>query len=253
MKYFLILTLITSCTDPYKLQKANGIYFFSDIQSEISKAKNIEWDVGEKKDKTVSKGIRVSLAVPKITENAKNVLYKEFGIDSWVFRVVHVVKNRPRILGYLYYSFSYISKSTKDVTFNLYYHAASVSDYFRSFKCPAFEHRLYITDFETKSLKSKTKNLYAKYMGNINASVSKVGFRPEVFSTGRTMLGEFRFSLALYNTKKKERYSDWYDIPQTLKISEEEKIALPSCLGVKQENTPNPNSKRFNIQDLEIK
>lgn len=231
----------------------NGIDFLEDVYSEMTKAKDVEWDVGRKKDKTISRGFRVSTEVPRISDEAKTHLYEKYGIDSWIFKYSRIVRGRKDLVGNIYYHFNNISKSTDDFSLNIYYHASAVSERFRAFHCPAFDHRSKLPDIEIQSTKNITpKNVYVRTTTKEPSKVERLSFSPHIFSAGRSLIGDFIIEYALYNSKTKQLYSNWARVAGHIKIRSEQNVSLPSCLGIKEENSPLPESRRFKLQDLEI-
>lgn len=257
MRIILLTMLILSsysCTKVHDVKKKNGIYYLDEIEAEITQAKQISWNVGLKKEVEVSKGLRLSVSVPVVTDKSKTVLYNKYGIDSWIYRISRRRKGRSDALGYVFYHFNNITRSTKAFTLNIYYHAAAVSERFRHFHCPAFEHRFYLPDVSLSSRNVTLENsVYAKTMPRIQPKVYRLGFTPLIFSAGRSMLGEYHVDLALYNSKTKQRYSGWFPVGKEIKITEEIKRTVASCIGIKEENNPLPQSRPLDIRNLEIK
>ena len=247
------LTTFVACTKMHDVENKNGIDYLADIRSEIVGVKNVEWSVGRKKNKTISRGIRISTEVPRVSEEAKTTLYKKYGVDSWIFKFTKINRGRTSSVGNIYYHFNNISRVTENFSLNIYYHASTVSQRFRNFRCPAFGHRLLINnmDLEYRS-KISAKNIYIREMEIEPAKVDRLSFSPHIFSSGRSLKGKFKVKYALYNSKTKQVFSKWTDVAGAISVTEERSISVPSCLGIKEELKPLPESRDFNLKDFEI-
>lgn len=254
MRLLLLILLSLSCTKMHDVKTNNGIDYLEGVYSEMTQVKNVEWKVGRKKDKTVSRGIRITTEVPRVSDEAKTHLYEKYGIDSWIFKFSRIIRGRKDLVGNIYYHFNNISRSTEAFSLNIYYHASSVSERFRAFHCPAFEHRSLLKDVKIRTSKNITpKNLYVRTTSKEPAKVERLSFSPHIFSAGRSLIGDYIVEYALYNSQTKQLYSNWARVSGTVPITSEKNISLPSCLGIKEEDKPLPESRRFKLQDLEIK
>lgn len=253
MRFFITIFLIASCTKMHDIKTDNGIDFLENVSVKITNVKVVEWDVGRKKDKLVSRGIRVTTTVPRVSDDAKELLYSKYGIDSWIFKFSRINRGKKDLVGNIFYHFNNISKSTEAFSLNIYYHASSVSERFRAFHCPAFDHRSILKDVDVEYSKSVApENIYVRTLSSEPAKVERLSFSPHIFSAGRSLRGDFIVEYALYNSKTKQIYSDWKSAEGMIPITREEKVSLPSCLGIKEEEKPLPESRRFKLQDLEI-
>jgi len=250
----LLILILSGCTKVHDLEKKNGIYYLSGVKAEIKEAKHISWDVGLKREIEVSKGVRLSVSVPIVSEDAKKVLYKKHGIDSWVFRFNRKRRGRVDPIGHVFYHFNNISTSTKAFPLNIYYHAASISHRFRYFHCPAFDHRFHLPDVNlSKREITLQEDIFVRAMPKVKSKVNRLGFTPLVVTAGRSMLGEYQVDFALYNSKTKQRFSMWFPVDKMLYINRELRRTVASCIGIKEENNPLPSSAPLDIRNLEIK
>ena len=245
---------LSGCTKVYDVEKKNGIYFLSGIQSEIKEVRHINWKVGLEREIEVSKGVRLAVTVPIISENAKEILYKNKKIDSWIYRFNRKRRGRVEPVAHVYYHFNNISTSTKTFSLNIFYHAASVSSRFRYFHCPAFDHRLYLPDVDLSTRESTLQeDIFVRAMPKVPSKVHRLGFTPLIFTAGRSMAGEYEVDFALYNSKTKQRFSRWFPVEKKLDLNQEVRRTVASCAGIKEELRPLPNSKPLDIRNLEIK
>lgn len=251
---FSLIFMLGACTKVHEVKKKNGIYYLSEIESEITQLKHITWEVGLEREVEISKGIRVSVSVPVISDRTKNILYNKHGIDSWIYRFSRKRKGRSDALGYVFYHFNNITRSTKAFTLNIYYHAATVSERFRRFHCPAFEHRAYLPEISLEKKDTIFKdNIFVKTMPKIKSRVDRLGFTPLIFSAGRSMLGDYQVDMALYNTKTKQRFSGWLPVGKEIRVNAERKKEVASCAGIKEEDNPLPQSQPLDIRNLELR
>lgn len=255
MKFFLMTFFIfVGCTKEYELQKKNGVYFLENIDVGIENIRHIEWKVGKTRSEIVSRGMRIDTKVPHINSEAISFLRSKFGIDGWIYKFEREDRGRSEHLGYVYYPLANISGSTKTFSLNIYYHASVVSNRFRAFHCPAFDHRLLLDDIDVSTQNNNyDNNIYIRPKETIRAKVSKLQFTTHIFSAGTSMIGDYSVQMALYNSNQKKIYSNWYKVKNYIPVKKELNVSVPSCIGVKEENDPNSRKKNFNIQDLEIK
>lgn len=251
--FFILVFISVSCTKWAKVQKSSGIYKIEKLNSEIFNIKNIDWKVGIKRGAIVSKGFSFKVDIPRIDSSGRDILYQKYGIDSLLYRVVKKQRGRTQRIGLLRFDFKNMSKITSDLTFHIFYHAASISDRFRRFHCPAFNHRFILKDFEIKSDNDDQFNLYTKNGSYIKGKIEKPAFAPVIFSGGRSLKGEYYVEIALFNSSKKRIYSTFEKVGNSIKISQEQVVTVPSCIGIKEERKPLPSSKEFSLKDLEIK
>ncbi|MBT4792921.1 MAG: hypothetical protein HON90_15200 [Halobacteriovoraceae bacterium] len=249
-----LLLLFISCNKSYEVLKKNGFFYLENISAEILRAKEVEWKVGRKKERVVSRGLRFTSTIPTINKAGKNILAKKHGIDSWLIRVSRTRRNQTQGLEYFSISLGSMTKATRDFTVNLYYHASSVSKAFRLFHCPAFNHRFKIGSFSIdKRSENITENLFVRIIERFRGKVTRLGFAPMIISGGRSLVGKYSVDIALYNSRKKQRYSKWIKSSGIININQENPISIASCSGIKEEYNPLPESKLPTIRDLEIK
>lgn len=254
MSKLLIFFFLLGCTKFYEVEKKNGIYLVRQVYSEIDSAKDVDWKIGRKREETISKGMRFSFTLPKIDDHGKTLLKKKYGIDSWVYRISREHRGQTRILGFFYYPLSSMTGSTKNYTLNLYYHAAAVSKRFRLFHCPAFNHRAVIGKIKIADRPlASAKDMFVREYSRIPAKVSRIHINPMIFSAGVSMVGTYYVDFAFYDSETKKRYSEWNKVDNTIVITQETSKNVSSCVGIKEEVNPLPESRMPNIRDLEIR
>ncbi len=248
-----ILFLSVSCTKWAKVEESNGIHKIENIEAKLHSLKNVEWKVGKKRGATVSKGFQFKVEIPKIDSDGRDTLLERYNVDRWLFKVSRLNRGRKQQLGMISFDLSNMSRTTTDLTIHVFYHAASVSQSFRRFHCPAFGHRLFIDDLDLESDTQGEFNLYTKRNQPIRGKITKPAFAPVIFSGGRSLEGKYFVEIALYSSKDKRLYTPFKRVSNTVEVDDEKTIPVPSCVGVKEEKNPLPSSKGPSIRDLEIK
>lgn len=252
--FSLIILLTNGCDDLNEVEEKNGLFFISNLEPEMSEPRIIDWKIGRKREKIVSKGLRISSTIPRLSDKAKRILQQKGSIDSWIIRITKETRGASQNIGYFYMKLHNITRSTKQFTISLYYHAASVSKRFRLFHCPAFNHRLEVTNFDIRDRSFIEKeNLYIRPLDSFPGQVSQLRFAPTVVSGGQSLIGVYHIDMALYSAKTKIIHSKWLPVKGALHITQETPVSVPSCLGIKEENTPLPESNMPSLRDLEIK
>src|SRR5690606_13064087 len=114
-----------------------------------------------------------------------------------------------------------ISRTFKNFSVILYYSAAAVSNSFRNFKCPAFEHRKKITDIDFKSFKEKIDRLYVSRQESITSDINSGQFFPITFNAGKHLKGEYMVEIALYSSSLRTTYSKWLALYKKVSVEKE--------------------------------
>lgn len=246
--------LLAGCSDDIELGQKSGILFLKNVRPEIKDAREVEWEVGKEKEAVVSKGLRIEVEAPKISEEAAKVLFQHHGIDSWIYRVSKINRGSRRHLGYVAVEADSARHISENFTLRLYYHAASVSQEFRRFRCPAFNHRKVLLDYEIKDSPSRSRHqVFARASGKVRGDVSRISFTPLIFSAGKDMKGSYALEFALFNSKDKQLYSDWTPLAHYVEVASEGDKKVESCYGVKEELNPLPGSRAPKIEDLRLR
>jgi hypothetical protein len=244
MKGFLFIILIfsiQSCTKWHEVKEGNGILYIDNAESEIHSLSETQWKVGKKKNKTISKGIRFKFDIPKISSEGALKLSKKHRVDSWIFRIVKKSRGKLQNLGNIAYDLANISSATNDITVRIFYHAASISQVYRNFKCPAFSHRYKLNQFEIQDSIKATSDIFASRGKRLAGRYIKPSFAPVIFSSGLTLIGNYTVEYALFNSAEKKLYSKWYKANNSIDVISEGRVSVPSCAGVKEENDSNSN------------
>lgn len=247
-----VLLVSFSCTKWHEVKEGNGILYVDDAQSAIHKAKEMDWEVGLKKDHTISKGIQFKFDIPKITSDDAAKLVNKYGVDSWIFKIIKSTRGRKQILGHIIYDLTNITRVSNDITVHVFYHAAAVSQTFRKFKCPAFNHRFRLDQFQITETPEKYYDVFANRGARVPGALIRPSFAPVIFSGDLSLVGSYTVEFALFNSKEKKAFSRWYEANNRLDIITEDRVIVPSCSGIKEENDLEnirpPKAEEFRIK-----
>lgn len=253
MKYLLLISLFISCSKTQELEYGNGLHYIKNLQFELLKLKEIEWEVGRKKDKTISQGIFFEIEIPKLDNDQIDILHSKYGIDSWLFKVEKQTRRGSQDIGHIEYRLANFSNATTSFSVKVLYHAASISTDFRRFHCPAFKHRALIKGLSLDSYEKGSRSLYTTSNKRLKRKTVRPSFTTISFSGGTSLKGKIVTKVAFFNSKRKKIFGNFVASENAIVIPEEEKIDLPSCIGIKEEIKPLPESRAPGPRDLEVK
>jgi len=252
-KLLLLFIILTACSDRATIKSKNGIDFLDPVTLELDKLDEKVWTVGKKRDAEVSMGVNLKVSVPQIDDDGVSYLQRKYGIDTWVYKLTKLTRGSRSPIGFFQYNLHSISGVNDYVNINIYYHAASVSSDFRRFHCPAFDHRYRLAEFGlTESKEPKRNQIYVRRKEVLNARIEKVSFAPMIFSAGKSLTGNYKIEVALFNSNEKRIYSQWFSAQNSFIASREVQVDVPSCRGIKEENNPLPSSRAPRLEDLRI-
>lgn len=236
----LLLTLLLSfsCTKYATFSKeAVGISIYP-VQMEISHLNEIKWNVGLKKEETVSQSITFILDLPKIKDSDLDYLTEQRGIDSWIVRVISSKGSKSQDLGSLYALFrpkkssrASSASATASVTFKIFYAAAFASEKFRAFKCPAFNHSKRIRSMSITGDNEEFSLSVNQVMPYLEKS-QLVELTPTAFNGGHSLVANYYLEIAPYDSKRKMIHSSFHRIPLYVTVESEDEIRVKSCDGV---------------------
>lgn len=248
-----LLFIFSACSDRATIKSKNGIDFLDKVTLELDKLDEKVWTVGKKRDAEVSMGVNLKISVPQIDDEGVNYLQRKYGIDTWVYKLTKLTRGSRSPIGFFKYDLRSISGVNDYVNINIYYHAASVSSDFRRFHCPAFDHRYRLSEFGLTQNKSPKRNqIYVRRKEVLNAKIEQVSFSPMIFSAGKSLIGNYKIEVALFNSNERRIYSQWFSAENSFVASREVLIDVPSCRGIKEENNPLPSSRAPRLEDLRI-
>jgi hypothetical protein len=245
MKLLLILSLLVmySCTKTAKLQRDTASAHLEGVTMEISKLSEIKWPAGFREEAIVSQSITFMIDMPKVDQDDLDYLMNERDVDSWIIRVIAYKNSEKQDLGSLYSLFrpKKLSRTStgaaSSVALKIYYAAAYASERWRNSKCPPLGHNRKIKEMKLED----TGEPFTLSIAGAQSYPEKsqlIELTPSSFNGGMSLLGEYTFEIAPYNSQKKMIHSPFTKIPGRIIVSREESVSVPSCNGVNMEQRP---------------
>jgi hypothetical protein len=238
---FLTLLLCFSCTKYAEFNKDSVGIQIQPVTMGISHLNEVEWDVGLRKEETISQSFTFIIDLPRMKKEDLDYLTEQKGIDAWILRLIVTRGSESQDLGSLYALFQpkkvsrgVNSGAPSSVTMKVYYAAAYASQRFRSFKCPAFSHNKKIASMDIMGSDEE----FAINVGQAtpyNEKSQLVELTPSSFNGGNSLVGNYFVEIAAYDSKKKMILSSFKRIPMYVKVSAEESIRIKSCDGIHPE------------------
>jgi hypothetical protein len=243
MKAFLFLTLLLSfsCTKYATFTRdAVGIQI-EPVKMQISHMNEVEWHVGQKKEKTITQSFTFIIDLPEVKQDDLDYLSEQRGIDAWILRLIVNRGSETQDLGSLYalfrpqkFSRGGPTGAPSSVTMKVFYAAAYASERFRSFKCPAFGHNRKISDFGIKGDNEDFTIAVSQAVPYLEKS-HLVELTPSSFNGGNSLVGDYYVEIAAYDSKKKMILSAFKRLPMHVSVGSEELVRVQSCDGIHSE------------------
>jgi hypothetical protein len=244
MKLLLLSFLVMySCTKNATLQRETASAHLEGVTMNIGHLSEIKWPAGFREEATVSQSITFTIDMPKVDQDDLDYLTHDRDVDSWIIRVIAYRAGEKQDLGSLYSLFRprKLSRTStgaaKSVALKIYYAAAYASERWRNSKCPPLGHNKKISEMKIED----TKEPFNLSIGGAQPYLEKsqlIELTPSSFNAGMSMVGEFSFEIAPYNSKNKMIHAPFRKIPGKIVVSKEESVPVPSCSGVHPENQP---------------
>lgn len=238
---FLISLFLCSCTEYAELKKEGVSLQVAPVKMQISHLKEIEWRVGNRKEKEVSQSFTFLVDLPTVKEEDLEFLIEQKNIDAWILRLIQIRPSQTQDLGSVFAQFKpqKISRTSHasiptSVSFKVNYAAAFASARFKSFKCPAFGHNKKITSMTIAGENEE----FGIDIGKINSYAeknTKTQLTPASFNGGNTLVGEYQIEIAPYDSKKKIIHGAFQKLPMSVVVKGEESVNIQECEGVHQE------------------
>lgn len=249
-----LLLLFVSCSKTFELESYENTFYFNNLSHEIVDQNIIEWKAGLNREKLLSKGFSLSIELNEIETKTKEFLSSKYRVDSWIFKFYQMNPNgRKNHIGYVSIPFDRITRQFKKFNVIFYYMAASFSRHYREFKCPAFNHRKRIENIFLEKTYTKDEKIFLSKNETIEAPINNGTKFPITFNLGDTLLGNYFFEVALFSTTTNTIYSKWLPGKNFVKINDEKTISVPTCIGIKEENTLPSSPSDLDIKKFEIK
>lgn len=235
-----IVGISFSCTKKAKVEVSKTHIRVYPQSVKLHKAVIVPWSVGlPDKDQTVSKGVRVSLQFPKIGLKEMDAIISRFEVDSWIVQVKRATYSSSELVGKMYIPISipgrfadskYRRLPMKNGVISIYFSAANISKKYERLPCPMQGHNRLVTSVDIDRFHSQD-SLYvgASEAQRVGGKIIDFGYDATVLDGGKSILGDYTFEFAFYNSKEKQRVSNFVKSPDILKIKDEDVIDIRGC------------------------
>jgi hypothetical protein len=237
----LTVLLLSSCTKYAPLSKdAVGIRL-SEVAMNITRLIEIEWLVGKRKESTITQSFVFTVDLPKVKEEDLRYLSELKGIDSWIVRLVVQRGSERQDLGSLFARFrpkklirGQGNGAPSNVSLKVYYAAGYASERFRYSRCPPLDHNRRITSMKIINDEKPIEILIDEIIP-YPEKTQAIQLSPSAFNGGLTLKGTYFVEIAPFESMKKVIHGPFRRIPSYVEVLDEERIPLPSCMGIETE------------------
>lgn len=203
----------------------------------LTKIQIQNWKVGPDKDQEISRGILISLDVPQFSSSDLEEIANNRAVDSWYIQM----RRGGEVLQRTAAPFQASGKQIRAITYNIQYAASALSMRFAQSSCPAFQHKKTI---EKVSLTTLPKGNHQITLSPLNESKMNASFeffemRPNSINGGHQLQGEYRFEIALFDSKTKTLRSNFMTYPEAAVVGFEKDTPIKGCEGF---SMPDQNS-----------
>lgn len=250
MKNILLLLLFSSCISATKVTKDKYKRFKIETKNlSVKSTKTIGWKMFDEKKTTFHMGFQVHLNLPVISQSDLKDLYREKGMDSYLVRIIMQSRRYSATLGYLEVPLFRYTRTlrSKDITgkkyqkvnktyFQINYRAASLVPRTVNFVCPPLKHRYLIDEILVKDFSAKADEFFVVeplHQEKLRLSPQKFLASAVVFKGQPSLVGTYSFEVALYDSIKKNKLSNWVRVPEYVEILKENEKNILQC-----ENAP---------------
>jgi hypothetical protein len=253
MKFLIFIFLLISCSKHSSLNTEGNSWKLLEFYPKIKEIKNIPWEIGKKREAEVSQGLLITLELPIISEDDQKLILEKYHVDSFLIEIKKVSGPTPRLLGHLRIPFKNINRFMQEISMKILYHPASISQQFRRFHCPAFNHRKKLTSFHINYEDNKNEDVIFEFQGNFPGTYVDVANFPASFSGDLALEGIFDFKFMLFDSLTKKIYSKSSPLNGKIIVEEETDISVPSCAGVTEEINPDRDEAPIKLENFRIK
>lgn len=235
-----LLNLIACSKESVLLREGVGVRL-TEAQWAVASLSEAEWKVGKHLSNTVSKNLNLVLSMPRLDSDDVQFLQTTYGVDAWLVKIIQsnaLSSNMELVTIYAPFRARQNGRSggllMKSLSFNFTYAAAAISERFRRFNCPAFSHDKRLDKWEIVGAE-KPIEILVRPEARFEEKLKLSELVPTTLNVGNTMVGEYFFEVALFNTAQKQTYSTFQRLPFHLKVLSEDSILVDGCAGVHEE------------------
>jgi hypothetical protein len=239
----IILTLLLcfSCTRYASFSKDAVGLQIAPVAMEITHLNEVEWNIGARREETVSQSITFIVDLPRLRNADLEYLSKERGINAWLVRLIVSRGSETQDLGSLYspfqpkkFSRGINPGSPSSVNLKIYYAAAYASERFRMLRCPVFSHNKNISKMGIRGVNEDFSLALGQAVPYLEKS-QLVELSPSSFNAGNSLIGNYFIEIAAFDSNKKIILSSFKRIPMYVSVASEESVNVKSCQGVHPE------------------
>ncbi len=229
-----------SCTKRADFKRENNSSYVKIDNPEVNDVKHITWRVGKYGKQKVSRGFRMHFDLPILSDSAWKSLYVDETINGWLIRLRRKSNLRNEILGY--YSIEMISpkpgsksiyriQGTKQSSLGINYAASSISSRLDQLPCPAFDHSLWLEDFEVVDSPVGQRMWVTNPVDEqrMAPKVIPISYSAVTVNGGMSLIGDYYIDLALYNTATKRKKTAFLELANYVSVKEEEDRTVKGC------------------------
>lgn len=238
MKYLGLCTILIfgACSRGTKVTSTPESTTIEVDESGITDVVDIPWNVGRpERDAQVSKGMRLEIALPDLSESELRLLNERYGMDSWIIKINRVQNGNRQAVGYFYVPLIYQKqggvsfRSVSSGVIQILYSDAAPSKRFSDFPCPAFGHSLRIGDTTLDTSAQTTLTATKGRKRPLKVRYEKLEFGALGFNGGKTLQGIYWAQIALFSSATGETLSDFSNLGGKLAINSEKSVAINGC------------------------
>ncbi len=252
MFFLILLFIFLSCSeDAVLLENGTPILTIPDLS--ISSVDIVKWRVGVGMRKTLSKGINFKLKMPHLGEDDLIKLNRKYKIDSWLIQIDKKSSLGSKKIGQLvvpFFSRSGIMSSSgainqiDEMFINIYYNAVLGPRNMENMYCPPQGHNKMINDFNVLEMDTaKVLRITKKESRSVLGKLNTVSYSIGTVSGGKGLTGKFYISLALFNSVRKTRMTNFIQASGVIEVLSEMEKIIPGC-------TREMSNKRKNRRDV---
>lgn len=212
----------------------------------VTKIQIQNWKVGPNKDQEISRGVLISLDVPQFSTSDLKEIVNERAVDSWYIQM----RRGGEVLQRTAAPFHSSGKQIRAITLNMQYAASALSMRFAQSPCPAFQHKKTIEKVELMKLPKGNHQITLSPLNEskMNASFEFFEMRPNSINGGHQLQGEYRFEIALFDSKTRTLRSNFMSYPEAAVVGFEKDTPIKGCEGF---SMPDQNSGN-NVEEFKF-
>jgi hypothetical protein len=233
----LISFMLLSCQPKATIEISRGKYSVIVEDLKIQKAEHVPWKLGRARKHEISKGMRVNLRVPAFSSGDAKEIFAQ-GVNSWIIKTVKNHNGRKDTLHYGFLPFivensirkNKISASKVSRHFmQISYSGVRVPKRFEHLNCPIIPHRKRIEDWDIKNSYEKGNRLNIQTHLKVRGKVVRSSLEPLELNAGMSILGKYKFYLALYHSHTKTLMSNFVPYSEMVVIESEFDRSVGEC------------------------